>query len=406
MRICLLCYRGNPYSGGQGIYLKYIADELLRQGHDVHAIIGPPYPTMSKGVTVHYIYNNEYFIKKGIHVINNEFPFNVLSPINFYEYFSTRFGIFSEIMAFSIRAYLKLKELSRQIKFDIIHDNQCLGYGLLLMKSLGIPIIATVHHPLHIDLEKTVERAPNFRVKMGPVLFYPVLMQRLVTPRLDHVIVVSEDSKKKTNRYLKVPMQKQTVVYNGLDRSIFRPIKGIKKKRGKLIFVGNVEDRKKGFVYLLKAMKQVNKKAFLTVVDGGSPHRKSTLRLMKMLGVGDNIEFTGKVTIEELVKHYCESEIAIVPSVYEGFGFPAAEAMSCGIPVVSSDGGALPEVVGDAGIVVPAKDDVALAGAINDLLKDGERLKLMAQNGIKRVEECFNWEIAVNQMIGVYSKFV
>jgi len=405
LKICLLCYRGNPYSGGQGIYLKYMAEELLRQGHEVHAIIGSPYPKLSKEITVHPIDNKDYFVKMGAEIVNREYPFDIFQPLNFCEYFSTRFGMFSEIMVFSIKAYLKLRELLKKVDFDIIHDNQCLGYGLLLMKSFGIPIIATVHHPLYIDMEKSVERPGSFYTKVGPVLFYPILMQRFVCPRLDHIFVVSEDSKLRVNRYLNVPLEKQTVVYNGLDRNIFRPLKGIKPKKGSLIFVGNVEDKKKGFVYLLRAMKYIDNKAFLTIVDGGAPHRASTMNIIKKLGIKNRVKFTGKITTKKLVRLYCKSEIAVVPSVYEGFGFPASEAMSCGVPVVSSDGGALPEVVGDSGIVVPAKDEFALADALNALLTDRARLKEMRKKGIKRVEECFNWENAVNQMVEVYSRF-
>jgi len=406
LRICLLCYRGNPYCGGQGIYLKYIAEELFRQGHDVHVIVGPPYPNLKKEIKVHYIPNNEYFIKNGKHIINQINPFDIFNPINFYEYLSTRFGCFSEISSFSIRAYLKLCELSKKISFDIIHDNQCLGYGLLLIKNLGIPVIATIHHPLYIDLQTILGKATTFENSIKSIMFYPTLMQKIVSKRLDHVISVSEDSKKQINNYLKVPMEKQTVIYNGLDRHIFRTLDGVKKKKGKIIFVGNVIDGKKGFLYLAKAMKNVGEEISLTVVDGGSPHKKGIYKHLKKFGIEDKIEFTGKVTNDELVRHYNESEIAVVPSLYEGFGFPAAEAMSCGVPVISSDGGALPEVVGDAGIIVPARDGFALADALNGLFSNRKKLKEMGKLGIERVKTHFNWQNSVNQMIDVYSKFI
>jgi glycosyltransferase involved in cell wall biosynthesis len=404
LRICLLCYRGNPYSGGQGIYLKYIAEELVRQGHEVHAIVGPPYPLEMKGVKEHRLNNNEYFIKKKFSVINKSDPFDIFNPINLYEYLSTRLNSFSEINAFSIRAYLKLRDLSKSIKFDVIHDNQCVGYGLLLMKSLGIPVITTIHHPLSIDLENVIERASSFFNKMKSVMFYPLVMQVIVSKRLDHVITVSEDSKKKINQYFGVPMGMQTVVYNGLDRSIFRPMKDVRKVRGKIIFVGNVEDGKKGFAYLVKALGMVKSGVRLTVVDGGSPHHRVTSRLIENLGLGGRIEFTGKINTDELVRQYAESELAIVPSTYEGFGFPAAEAMSCGVPVLASDGGALPEVVGDAGVVVPARNVEALAEAI-DRMSDRQALEKMSGMGIRRVSECFTWEGAVTKMVDVYRKY-
>ncbi len=405
MRICLLCYRGNPYSGGQGIYLKYVAEELVRQGHDVHVIVGPPYPAMMKGVTVHYIHNNEYYVKKGRALINSTDPFDLFRPLNTYEILSTRLGAFSEISTFSFRAFMKLRELTRTIRFDVIHDNQCLGYGLLLMKKLGIPVIATIHHPLSVDLENVLERASSFLNRVKGVMFYPILMQQIVSRRLDHIITVSEDSKRRNHRDFGVPLDLQTVVYNGLDANIFRPRKGAKKKKGQILFVGNVEDGKKGFVYLARAMQFADPGIKLAVVDGGSPHRRITTALLDRLGLRDRIDFIGKATTEELVRHYCESEIAIVPSTYEGFGFPAAEAMACRTPVIASDGGALPEVVGDAGIVVPARDEMALAGAINTLIADKKELKRLGDAGRERVLREFNWEKAVRSMVDVYGRF-
>ncbi len=405
MRICILCYRGNPYSGGQGIYLKYVAEELVRQGHRVHVIAGPPYPSKMKGVTVHFIHNNEYYIKKGRDVISKEAPFDIFDPLNSYEYFSTRIGAFSEISTFSIRAFLKIKELLKSTRFDIIHDNQCLGYGLLLMKSLDVPVVATVHHPLSVDLENVLERATSFKNKLKGVMFYPTLMQRIVSQRLDHIITVSEDSRRRIHADFGVPLERQTVVYNGLDASVFRKLPRVRKKKGRILFVGNVEDGKKGFVYLARAMRGVPRDVRLAVVDGGSPHRKITSQLLTRLSLWDRVDFLGKATTEELVRHYCESEITVVPSVYEGFGFPAAEAMSCGVPVIASDGGALPEVVGDAGIVVPARDDEALAAAISELINDRRRMRELSGAGMERVRREFTWPKAVHRMVEVYGRF-
>ena len=292
MKICLLCYRGNPYSGGQGIYLKYIAEELVRQGHEVHAVVGPPYPHMMEGVVLHKLENNQYYGKEGNEVIDPANPFSIYQPINFYEFFNTRLGAFSEICSFSYRAYFLLKKLHKKYKFDIIHDNQCVGYGLLFMKSFGVPVIATIHHPLSIDLVNVLERVGTFKKKVKTIMFYPTMMQSIVSKRLDHVITVSEDSKRTINRDFGVPMDMQSVVYNGIDRNIFKVLKNVEKKKKSIIFVGNVEDGKKGFVYLLKAMPNIRKDVTLTVVDGGSPHRKITTLLMEKKS-----EFTLKLTL-------------------------------------------------------------------------------------------------------------
>ncbi|MBN1532345.1 MAG: glycosyltransferase family 4 protein [Spirochaetes bacterium] len=406
MRICLLCYRGNPYSGGQGIYLKYIAEELVRQGHTVHAIVGPPYPLEMRGVTVHRIDNRQYYVMRGAEFVNPADPFDIFNPVNLYEYAHSRLGAFPEISSFSYRAYLLLRRLHRRFRYDIIHDNQSLGYGLLLMKTLGVPVIATIHHPLTIDLENVLERVDTFKRKVKSVMFYPTMMQGIVSRRLDHVITVSEDSKRRVHSDFGVPLERQTVVYNGIDRSIFRPLRDVKRKPRKVIFVGNVEDGKKGFAYLLKALSMMKETVRVTAVDGGSPHHRITEHLMKTLRIRSSVEFTGKISVEQLVRHYGESEIAVVPSVHEGFGFPAGEAMACGVPVISSDGGALPEVVGDAGVVVPARDERALAAALDGLAGNRKALARMGDAGIERVRELFDWEKSVGRMADLYESLV
>ncbi|HON80463.1 MAG TPA: glycosyltransferase family 4 protein, partial [Spirochaetota bacterium] len=227
MKICLLSYRGNPYCGGQGIYLMYIARELVKMGHEVHAIVGPPYPFEMEGVTLHRISNHNYFNVKENYIKPHK-PFATFQPLNFYEFIAAKFGIFPEIETFSFRAFLKLKEILKTERFDIIHDNQCLGYGYLLIKNFGIPIISTLHHPLSIDRTTWFEYPSDFSLKMMRVLYYPLIMQRFVTNRMDRIITVSHDSAKEIQKAFGTPLEKQSVVYNGLDTSIFHPVPGVK----------------------------------------------------------------------------------------------------------------------------------------------------------------------------------
>jgi len=237
-------------------------------------------------------------------------------------------------------------------------------------------------------------------------MFYPVLMQQIVSKRLDHIITVSEDSKRRIASDFGVPLHKQSVVYNGLDIAIFKPLPHIKKKANKILFVGNVEDGKKGFVYLLKALTLLKTNVTLTVIDGGAPHRRITQALVDTLGIRDTIEFAGTTSTQQLVEHYNESAITVVPSVYEGFGFPAAEAMACGTPVIASDGGALREVVGDAGIVVPSRDEVSLASAIDNLLGNTKLRQELSHKGIERVKTHFNWDSASSKMVALYKQVI
>ena len=404
MRICLLTYRGNPFCGGQGIYTMYIARELVKLGHEVHVIQGPPYFPEMEGVHMHYVSNHNFFNIKQNYIKPHK-PFAALEPLNLYEFTASKFGIFPEIETFSFRAFLKLKELLKTHKFDIIHDNQNLGYGFLLIKNFGIPFISTIHHPLSIDRATWFEYPSDFLLKVKRVLYYPLIMQGFVSRRMDHIITVSHDSAKEITKAFNVPPEKMSVVYNGLDTEIFRPIKGIKKKENSLIFVGNVEDRKKGVVYLLKALTLTKHKVHLTVVDGGAPNREHVTKWIENFGLKDRIHFTGKVPGDKLIELYSSHQIAVTPSLYEGFGFPAAEAMACELPLISSKGGALPEVVGEhmkTAYVVEQRDPYALAEAIDYLMDNPEEREKMGKAARKRILEVFTWENAAKEMVEVY----
>lgn len=407
MKICLMSYRGNPYCGGQGVYLMYIAKELVKMGHEVHAVVGPPYPFDMPGVTLHKIDNHNYFNNRD-NFIKPEAPFATLKPLNMYEFIASKLGIFPEIETFSIAAYRKLKEILKTETFDIIHDNQCLGYGFLLIKQFGIPFVSTIHHPLSIDRSTWFEYPSDFSLKMKRVLYYPLIMQKIVSNRMDRIITVSHDSAIEISKAFSIKPDKISVVYNGLNTDMFIPLKR-KKKKNSLIFVGNVEDRKKGVIYILKAMTLLKNKVHLTIVDGGAPNRNYVPKWIDKFGLNSNITLTGKISNERLIELYSEHEIALSPSIYEGFGFPAAEAMACELPVISSTGGALPEVVGEhmkTAYIVEPRDPEALAEAIDFLIENPDVREKMGKAGRERVKKIFTWENAARQMIEIFEETI
>ncbi len=407
MKIALLSYRGNPYCGGQGIYLTYLANELVKLGHEVHVIVGPPFPLFLDGSVVHQVENLNFFGKKE-NFLPSPQPFRIFAPLHFYEFAASRFGVFPEIKAFSFRAFFKLRELVKSHRFDILHDNQCLGYGMLLWKTLGIPVVSTIHHPLSIDRATWFENPSSLQQKVKRVLYYPLVMQRIVSNRLDGIITVSQDSARAITEAFAVPSEKIRVVYNGLDSNEFAPIPGLAKNPHNLIFVGNSEDRKKGLLYLLQSLLYLPEQVTLTVVDGGAPQRSFAPLLTEKYRMNHRVHFTGKIGPGELVRLYCTAEIAVVPSLYEGFGFPAAEAMACELPVVACTAGALPEVVGNdgAGILVPPRNAQALAQAIKRLLKDPELRQQMGRAARRRVLDLFTWENAARKMVDVYQEVI
>lgn len=411
MKICLLCYRGNKYCGGQGVYLHYLSRELKRTGHEVDVMVGPPYPDVVDGVRVHKLESLNLYDRKdeGKNFLPEDNPFRIFTPFNLYEMVGTKLGMFPEMVTFSIRAYFKVRELLSNHGFDIIHDNQGLAYGLLLIKTLKTPVVATIHHPLPIDTKADLTQEPSDWEKVKRILFYPPVMQGVVARRLDGIITDSESSAHEVSRIFKVPNAKVKMVYPGVDTTVFRGVDGHKKEHGRLIMVGRTGDRKKGILYLLQALRLLKRDDVdikLTIVDKVNPNDSFALDLIRDYKLDDMVTFTGRVTTEELVRQYSAAEIAVAPSVYEGFGFPAAEAMACEVPVIATNGGALPEVVkeGETGILVPSQNPYALARAIKQLLEDEQLRRRMGGEGRKRVVQCFSWEQTAKQVLDVYDE--
>ena len=405
MDICLLCYRGNPYCGGQGVYLYYLSRELARMGHSVTVLVGSPDPwPMPWARTIRVENLNLWGVRKNF--IPSSAPLRILRPLNFFEFAATRFGFFPEMLIFSIRAFLSLKRMLAGQTLDILHDVQSLGYGVLMMKRFLLPIVTTVHHPLTIDFQASLERDRNFKENYYTVVFYPLGMQGRVIRRCDRVLTSSGETAREIHRAFGVPYDKIRMVYNGLDTDFFRPKNGGFKKANSLLFVGNTDDTKKGVIYLLQALALLPGEITLTIVDQGAPQKTYAPRVARDLGLTSRVTFTGKVSAEELRHLYTLSEAVIVPSLYEGFGLPAAEAMACGTPVVATRAGALPEVVGEdgVGVLVPPRDPQALVLAILRILGDESGKRKMASAGRQRVEKLFTWRAVAERTVKVYEE--
>ncbi|HEY32018.1 MAG TPA: glycosyltransferase family 4 protein [Dehalococcoidia bacterium] len=408
MRICLLSYRGNPYSGGQGIYVYYLSRELQNLGHEVHVLSGPPYPEVIDGVTIHKLESLNLY--ESTNSVWQELP-RLRNPLRFYEFLAVSLGTFPEPFTFSIRAFNRLRALQSEIKFDVIHDNQSLGWGLLLMKRLKVPVVATIHHPIPVDRQLALAQAEGLREQFRLRKFYSFIgMQKQVAQRLDRVITVSENSAQDINRILNVRCDAIRIVLNGVDTDYFDGNGHIPKEANSLIMVSSGNGHIKGLPFLLEALHIVRQEtpAKLTVVGNGTSDDQPN-HLVQKYGLEDAVTFTGKIEKDELAKLYASSEIAVVPSLYEGFGLPAAEAMSCGLPIVSTSAGALPEVVGEdgkAGFLVPPADPDNLAVALKRLLSDKQLGKSMGDAGRKRVLENFSWQQTALNTVRVYEELL
>lgn len=404
LRIGLLTYRGNPTCGGQGVYVKYLSRSLRELGHEVDVLSGPPYPELDDGILLHKIpsldlYNPDHLFKvKNIRDLS--------SPINQFEFISMCCGGFPEPFTFGYRVRRFLRRSPNG--YDVIHDNQSLSYGLLAIAGSGYPTVATIHHPITLDRDMEIAEAESWLRRLKVWRWYSFLsMQKRVSRRLPKIITVSECSKRDIGREFRLPRERFRVVPNGINTDFFYPLKGVKREEDMLLVTNSADTPLKGLRYLLEAVAEIRRERAVRLVVIGKPKEKGSIeRLVKELSLGNSVRFTGRIADRDFARYYAKATIAVIPSLYEGFGMPAGEAMACGVPVISTTGGALPEVVGDAGILVPPGDAASLKKAIIALLGDEEKRRRLGAAGLARVRDSLTWRHAAQNTVEVYREAI
>lgn len=409
MRIALLTYRGNMFCGGQGIYAAYLAREWKRAGHDVHVFAGPPLPELDDGIPLHEIPNDNVFGQSPKEAFNPALPFSMLNPLSLWELGVSRFGVFPEMQTFGLRLMRRWGEFQRRYRFDVVFDNQTLSWGLLGIQAMGVPVVSVIHHPLHIDREAdfAIDHALIKRVKR--TLYFPLMMQQTVAPRLAKIVTVSEASREAINKYFKISEKNVSVVYNGTDTETFRPLPEVEKEAD-LLFVGRTEDRKKGIGTMFEALSLLPEHVTLKIVDGRIPSHGLVPKLTRQYGLEGRVKIVDRMlTVPELVEQYSTARVALVPSFFEGFGFPASEAMACGLSVIANAAGALPEVVGTdgrSGRLVPQRNARAMADAMWEILRDPDETTRMGLAARERVQRLFQWDQAAAQLVDVFEEVI
>ena len=404
MNICLLTYRGNPTCGGQGVYIKHLSKALADEGHRVDVISGPPYPHLDENVRLIKMPSLDLYHPD--HLFRPEKVRDLLNPINMYEFLNVCTGSFPEPFTFGERVYSYLKKHKNE--YDIVHDNQCLSYGIGRLARKVMPTIVTIHHPITVDRQEDYKVAKTIRQKFRVYRWYTFIrMQLKVARQFSHIIKVSEFTKKDIAKEFGLDQNKFRVVHNGINNEFFYPKQNGPRPENSLIVTNSADTPLKGLNFLLEAVARVRRERHLTLTVIGQPKKDGIIEnLVKELKLGDIVRFTGRIENEEFADYYAKSTLAVVPSLYEGFGIPAAEAMACGVPLISTSGGALPEVVGDAGLVVPPADATALAQAITRLLDSAEERKKLAQAGLERVNSVFSWAKAAREVADVYREAI
>jgi glycosyltransferase involved in cell wall biosynthesis len=397
-RVCFVAYRGNMNCGGQGIYLWFLARELARLGIEVEVVVGPPYPDpMPFAQGVQQLPNQElwakWFTRDYAGMLPAAQPLRALLPLELYELGASRLGFLPEPFAFSLRAFAALRRrLLEGERFDLIHDVQCLGYGIWGLHSLGLPVVSTIHHPLTVDRRASFIRDENLREAIGSMMFYPIGMQSFVARRIDRIFTSSEESARTIVTDFGVRPDRVRNVLNGLDTDLYSPDPDGKKDEDEILCVGRASDPNKGIRNLIQALARLPQRLRLTLVDNDHPDNE-IFKWARQAGVADRLHVTGRVEVNELVRLYRRAALAVVPSRYEGFGLPAVEAMACGTPVVACRAGALPEVMRlvGGGVLVEKDDPSALAAGIRELMEAPERRRSLGATVWERVDTHLSW---------------
>jgi glycosyltransferase involved in cell wall biosynthesis len=395
LRIALLSYKGNPYSGGQGVYVRNLSRELAALGHRVEVLAGQPYPVLDPAVGFTPIPSLDLYRQPD--------PFRTprlreyRDAIDLLEVAIMWTAGFPEPVTFSLRAARHLA--AHRDRFDVVHDNQCLGYGLLRLPRLGFPTLATVHHPIQVDRSLELAAATGSRRLTLRRWYAFTAMQARVARRLPEIITVSSSSAAQIAEHLGVRPERITTIPIGTDVGRFRPDPATAKVPGRIVTTASADSPLKGLAVLIEAFAKVRAEhdhAELVVI--GAPKRDGAARrAVERYGVARHVRFISALSEDELISTLRSAEVACVPSLYEGFSLPAVEAMAVALPLVSTTGGAIPEVAGPDGVTtlaVPPGDAPALAAALTRLLGDPLLRARLGGAARDRVVRRFTWHAA------------
>src|SRR5580658_4911552 len=402
LRVAMLSYRSKPHCGGQGIYLRHVSREVAALGHHVEVFSGQPYPELEPGPQLRTL--------PSLDLYRDEDPFRTPRPGEFRDWIDLlEVGMmwtaaFPEPLTFSIRA---LRALSgRRHDFDVVHDNQVLAYGNLRIGRLGLPLVTSIHHPISVDRRIELAQARGFSKLTKRRWYSFVRMQGKVARRVGTVMTGSQSSREDIIRDFKVRPENIRVIPLGVDTRLFHP-RPVPRARGSIIAVASADSPVKGIPTLLRAFAKLvtERNSVLTVVGRPAPNGP-TEKLIGELSLGDSVRFVTGISDDKLAELAASSEIAVVPSLYEGFSLPAVEHMASGTPLIASRTGALPEVTGDAAMLVSPGDPEELATALRTLHDSPAERDRLGAAALQRVQERFAWPAVAKATVAEYRQAI
>jgi len=406
MKIGLLSYRSNPFSGGQGIYVKHLSLALTKLGHQVDVISGPPYPDLHEDINLIEIPSLNLFELEDNLRLRSFRPSFLFNLADFREWLGVLSGSFPEPYAFGKRVNIYLDKTSTD--YDLIHDNQSLCYELINIQK-EIPLVTTIHHPITKDRRLALEAAATWKERLSINRWHSFLrMQKKVAPQLNRIVCPSNQSKADVIEELKVNEENVNVVLNGIDLDSFNRDERVEKKPYRIITTASADVPLKGLKFLIEAMTEIIEEipeAHLMVL-GRAKEKGDIAKLISRLNLEEKISFRSGLSQSEVVSLYSSSHICVIPSLYEGFGFGAGEAMACGLPLISTQSGGLKEVIGQEAVIIEAASSEAIVKAVKDLFSNKEKQLALSRAGRKRMEKEFNWMKAAEAYEKIYSKTI
>ena len=406
MKIGFLSYRSNPFSGGQGIYVKHLSHALVNLGHEVDVISGPPYPELDNSVNLIKVPSlNLFELQDNQRLTSFRMRF-LKNSADLIEWAGVLSGGFPEPYTFGRRVEVLLKD--EGYKYDVIHDNQSLCHALLNLQK-KIPLVTTIHHPITRDHRLELQATTNWKQRFSTNRWHSFLkMQKQVAPKLNRIICPSNQSKEDVIKEFRVDGEKIDVVLNGIDIKGFRRDERVQTEPYRIITTASADVPLKGLKFLIKAISEVINEIpqIHLVVIGRAKEDGEILKQISDLDLKGKISFHSGLSQSELVSLYSSAQISVIPSLYEGFGFGAGEAMACGLPLISPQSGGLKEVIGQDAVIIEAGSSKAIAEAIKSLFLDKERQLYLSKLGRQRMENKFNWTKAAKGYEEIYAKAI
>jgi glycosyltransferase involved in cell wall biosynthesis len=394
--ICPTYWYPQHASDTQATYVHDINRHLVRRGHSV-TVVTPGHRSLPRRDTF-----------DGVRIVR--FPLELPPDLTYGRVAQSRVSWLGKFARVAVMAhYMEAQHRAilaeaNEHGADVIHAHWAIPTGpaaVIAARKLQVPSVITMHGG---DVYVNPEQGYDF-----PTRWYVRPALRWTLRNAGALTAITEDCRQHALR-AGAPPEHIRLVFNGTDLRRFSP--GDNGSPGDLrfgphmIFACRQLFPRKGIRFLLQAGAQLKPRFpdLKIVLAGDGFERPELARLARELGIADDVTFLGWVPNTELPPYYRAAAVSVIPSLEEGFGIPAAEAMGCEVAVVASDAGGLPEVVEDGvtGLVVPRGDSAALAQAIGSLLADPQRRKSMGQAGRERALRLFDWDRSAEQFEEIY----